>query len=151
MKEKLKRLVETSTIKFINGFQIKRCSFGDWDMKSFQVNKIRYKFGIEISQKCNNETGFIPALYEFRLLDYKLGMTYLDINNISNFLNIPVLELEKILKPMIEKSTFNQEEINQSIQEYRDFVLNFRKDFVGLNDSEYVINYIKTTDIKNLI
>jgi hypothetical protein len=151
MKEKLKKLVETSTIKFWNGSQIKRCSFGDWDMKQFRVDKKKYKFGIEISQKCNNETKFTPVLYEFRLLDYKTGMSYLSIDNISNFLNISVLELEEILKPMIEKSTFNQEEIDKSIQEYRDFVLGFRKDFVGLDDSEYVVKYIKTIDIKNLI
>lgn len=151
MKEKLKKLVETSTIKFWNGFQIKRCSFGDWDMKQFQVNKKKYKFGIEISQKCNNETHFIPILDEFRLIDYKIGMSYPGINNISNFLNIPVLELEEILKSMIKKSTFNQEEINKSIQEYRNFILDFRKDFVGLNDSEHVVNYIKTTNVNNLL
>lgn len=151
MKKKLKKLIETASVKFINGSQIKRCSFGDWDMKSFQLNKIRYKFGIEISQKCNNETSFIPVLYEFRLINYKTGISHLNISNISNFLNIPVLELEEILKPMVEKSIFNQEEINKSIQEYRDFVLRFRNDFTGLNDSEHVINYIKTTDIKNLI
>jgi hypothetical protein len=78
-------------------------------------------------------------------------MSYPNLDGISDFLNIPVLELEEILKPMIEKSTFSQEEIDKSIQEYRDFVLGFRKDFVGLDDSEYVVKYIKTIDIKNLI
>ncbi len=151
MKEKLKKLVETSTVKFWNGSQIKRCSFGDWDMKQFQVDKKKYKFGIEIAQKCNNETGFIPVLYEFILIDYKAGISYKNIDGISDFLKIPILELEEIIKPMIEKSIFNQEEMDKSIQEYRDFVLGFRKDFVGLNDSEHVVNYIKTTDVKNLI
>jgi len=151
MKEKLKKLVETSTIKFWNGSQIKRCSFGDWDMKQFQVNKIKYKFGIEISQKCNNETKFTPVLYEFRLIDYKIGTSYQNIDGISDFLKIPILELEEILEPMIKKSAFSQEEIDKSIQEYRDFVLGFRKDFAGLEDSEYTVSYIKTTDIKNLI
>lgn len=151
MKEKLKKLVETSIIKFWNGSQIKRCSFGDWDMKQFQVDKKKYKFGIEISQKCNNETKFTPVLYEFRLIDYKAGISYKNIDGISDFLKIPILELEEILVPMIEKSIFTKEEINKSIQEYRDFVLGFRKDFVGLEDSEYTIKYIKTTDVKNLI
>lgn len=151
LKEKIKKLVETSTIRFWNGFQIKRVSFGDWDMKSFQINKKKYKFGIEISEKCNNETKFIPTSYEFKLIDYKFGRSYTKIEEISQFLELPIKEIQELLLPMIIKSKFTQEEINKSIEDYREFVLGFRRDFVGIEDSQETINYIKNTEITNLV
>lgn len=151
LEKKIKELVESSEIKFWNGHQIKRVSFGSWDMKSFQVNKKKYKFGVEISEKCNNQTQFIPTGYEFNLIDYKEGKVYSKIENISEFLQLPVETLQDLLLPMIIKSKFTKEEIDKSIADYRDFVMNFRKEFAGIKDNKETINYIKTTEITNLI
>lgn len=148
---KVAELVDSSSVKFCNGSQIKRVSFGDWDMNPFQINKRKYKFGIVISEKCNNQTNFIPTGNEFQLIDYKAGMVYSKIEDISKFLSLTIEETQQLLLPMVEKSRFTEDEIHNSIEEYREWVVSFRKDFLGIEDNEQVKNYIKNTDIKNII
>lgn len=116
--DKLRELVESAQIKFYNGHQIKRCSFGDFDMKSFQVNKVKYKIGLSVERKCNNTTLFIPSEPIIQLIDYRDGTSYEGKTQISMFLNCTEKDIEILFQPMIFKTLYNLEEISETQKEY---------------------------------
>lgn len=146
--KKLAPLIGEAKVGWWNGHQIKKCSFGDYDSKVFQVDGKKYKLGIEVSTKCNNETKFVPQPYDLRLTDYRQGRNYCDIKSIADFLGIEENVVEDLIKPMQDKTTYSKEEIEESIQGYKSFVVNFHTNFLGNEVDE---DYIMSLPIEKLI
>ena len=127
---KLHELAEEAEVKFINGHQIKRCFTGDWQMKPFQVDKIKYKLGLEVERKCSNVTFFVPSEALVRLINYREGRIYESIPQISKFLNLTEEQITFLYEPLVAKTEYTSDDIVITQQEYFDFLKTFKEQFL---------------------
>lgn len=127
---KLHELVKEAEVKFINGHQIKRCSAGEWTMKPFQVDKIKYKLGLEVERKCSNVTFFVPSEALVRLINYREGRIYESIPQISKFLNLTEEQITFLYEPLVAKTEYTSDDIVITQQEYFDFLKTFNEQFL---------------------
>ena len=127
---KLHGLVEEAEVKFINGHQIKRCFTGDWQMKPFQVDKIKYKLGLEVERKCSNVNFFVPSEPIVRLINYREGRVYESIPQISKFLGFTEDETTYLYESLVTKTIYTSDDIVITQQEYFDFLKTFKEQFL---------------------
>lgn len=129
---KLESLVKDAKLELWNGGNIRRVRTADmWYKRPFIVNKVPYKIQLEVECKCDHQTNFTPTEIEFILCDQKNGRSYRKMNEIADYFKLSEEEVKKIYEPMVPMVKYSHKDINDCVKSYKDFLVSFKRDFLG--------------------
>ncbi len=129
---KIKELIAKDlSIEFWNGHQIKRSVVNkqSYNRYTFKVDKIKYILELSVDCRCEHVNNFVPKLTDIQLVDIRGGGMVYKNERIAEFLNLSYDQVKELYKPMIEACVYTQQEIQQSKDDYIEFVKSFKENF----------------------